>query len=1190
MGPNPGTGWEVKVVSATDYSTVMARVSRWKNLTVSKVLSDVGGGVVDIPLDDPSITDALPPGISVTRDVAVLDTYVDDLARPDKLADYIGPEIVTNSQTQMVDLGSTTQYARIPWLDSYGAASNQRMYYWYEDSDNHIFVDTNRAGFNSYGAMYLKNAGVITEIGSFNNGFGGGPAYVAILYWNQVTNACKISFHPSRNGIGTFDSFNLTFTLGVGIWTGFTPGTQVGWDSSVASYAFPSSGGSGASINLDPDVLVSGFFNVSLLLYSKPYAQRDLGDFDALGETWNDLMDNGSTPRGVGMEIYDQSFVSAWNPWSAFDAFNGSGGYAVVDPGVADGAFQVQILNIDANVGLSSTGVHLRVNNSGQGITVYAAYHDVVFAVMPPGATYDNHLIGSGVYWAPGDLLKVVYTGNHYEVYQNSTSLGYFNVTGWSTTESRVGTYAGGEGETFNSTYETRDLNIATWIQRYGRAAFPTFIGSALIPVTVSPTNVLEDENLWNIYEDGSLKFQFLGELVEEIVVQEDQTKSVKVQGRGIGSVLEWGKVFPVGWPTVVKLEQEFVGKPAIFVWLTLLNQCKARGTLTFVSPSFTLTQDSAGAPWADLNNITVSPGEDLLGLLKRFCELIGADWQMQNGFVLDVRQSWGTHKEDTIVFWPADEQLEQGRVRDRQSIANVIAVKTGDKKAIYAEGLDTASAGRYQRRELYLEASDARGKPQGQVVAQTALRVNKAEIKSLTMKVVPDEAKAEMLVDYTIGDWVYVRTDDDYMSSAYRVASASVTINEEEEIEGELILETRRQLRIAQLMRQLANISSGGNGSTTPSKPKSAVAATEDIGLGDLVDVSTVGATTSTYLKWDGLKWRPALVTVAKSLASLTDVNLTSPADGAVLTYSSGASKWIDSLPSVITPGHVIRDEGTPLTQRAGLNFVGAGVSAVDNSGSNRTDVTISGKHVIHEETTPLAARAALAFVGTAVTVTDDSGGDRTVVTIVDSGPHQIVDETTNLPNRSKLAFQGAGVTATDDLGNNQTVVTVPDANHVPVAGTVGQVLTKTGVGDYAVSWQNATGGGASGVRTSQTYTTASLAAGGVETGVIVLSKGFRLIQLQTSAAARVRLYANVADRTTDAARPVGSDPSPGVGLILDYVTTASNGVSALAELSPVVDGANTESSPDGNIPLTITATGAGVIVLTLIYVPTEA
>lgn len=40
---------------------------------------------------------------------------------------------------------------------------------------------------------------------------------------------------------------------------------------------------------------------------------------------------------------------------------------------------------------------------------------------------------------------------------------------------------------------------------------------------------------------------------------------------------------------------------------------------------------------------------------------------------------------------------------------------------------------------------------------------------------------------------------------------------------------------------------------------------------------------------------------------------------------------------------GHTIQDEGTPLTQRTNLNFVGAGVTVTDDSGNDATIITIS-------------------------------------------------------------------------------------------------------------------------------------------------------------------------------------------------------------------------------------------------------
>lgn len=124
---------------------------------------------------------------------------------------------------------------------------------------------------------------------------------------------------------------------------------------------------------------------------------------------------------------------------------------------------------------------------------------------------------------------------------------------------------------------------------------------------------------------------------------------------------------------------------------------------------------------------------------------------------------------------------------------------------------------------------------------------------------------------------------------------------------------------------------------------------------------------------------------------------------------------------------------------------------------------------------------------------------------------------------------------------------------------------------------------------RTTATYTTAALGAGGTETGTITLAKGYRLLRIQTSAEARVRVYSNAAARTADASRVVGVDPTAGVGVILDYLTTSGNGVSTATDLSPVADGANTEAVPSTAIPLSVTATAAGAITVTLTYVVTE-
>lgn len=128
------------------------------------------------------------------------------------------------------------------------------------------------------------------------------------------------------------------------------------------------------------------------------------------------------------------------------------------------------------------------------------------------------------------------------------------------------------------------------------------------------------------------------------------------------------------------------------------------------------------------------------------------------------------------------------------------------------------------------------------------------------------------------------------------------------------------------------------------------------------------------------------------------------------------------DPIPDLGGGGaHVIQDEGTPLTDRAALNFVGAGVTATDDAGSDASKVTIPGAHVIQEEGTPLTARAALNFIGANVAATDDSANNRTNVTVsasVGGPPAQPGHRIGTTPNRWYIP--GGGWSA--NLSTNST------------------------------------------------------------------------------------------------------------------------------------------------------------------------
>jgi len=78
--------------------------------------------------------------------------------------------------------------------------------------------------------------------------------------------------------------------------------------------------------------------------------------------------------------------------------------------------------------------------------------------------------------------------------------------------------------------------------------------------------------------------------------------------------------------------------------------------------------------------------------------------------------------------------------------------------------------------------------------------------------------------------------------------------------------------------------------------------------------------------------------------------------------TYLRGDNTWS----TISGSGHTIQEEGTPLTQRTNLNFIGAGITATDNSGNDATDVTLS------LASTDLTDTANIAYLDTANTFTE--------------------------------------------------------------------------------------------------------------------------------------------------------------------------------------------------------------------------
>lgn len=148
---------------------------------------------------------------------------------------------------------------------------------------------------------------------------------------------------------------------------------------------------------------------------------------------------------------------------------------------------------------------------------------------------------------------------------------------------------------------------------------------------------------------------------------------------------------------------------------------------------------------------------------------------------------------------------------------------------------------------------------------------------------------------------------------------------------------------------------------------------------------------------------------------------------------------------------------------------------------------------------------------------------------------------------------------------------------------GGSGQVLTTDGLG--TLTWASPPGFT---TRTIVSETTASLGTGAIGNMTMTGYKGYILYKVQTSHAARVRIYTDMTSRLADAARAEGVDPTVGSGVVADIVTSGAQTII----VSPSLYGFNNETTPANEIYVAITnkTGGTQAITITLTIVQAEA
>jgi hypothetical protein len=225
-------------------------------------------------------------------------------------------------------------------------------------------------------------------------------------------------------------------------------------------------------------------------------------------------------------------------------------------------------------------------------------------------------------------------------------------------------------------------------------------------------------------------------------------------------------------------------------------------------------------------------------------------------------------------------------------------------------------------------------------------------------------------------------------------------------------------------------------------------------------------------------------------------------------------------------------------------------------------------------------------------------------------------------ISNGETLRFAGAGGITTTTDGEGRVTITGPTLAAVATSGTYSSLTglpsipaaysatsidalsdvdttTSAPTNGQTLVWSSSSskwlpgtisggGGGTLAARAAVAATTASLANTATGSLTITGYKGYMLYKIQTSAAAWVRIYTDIASRTADSSRVEGADPTPGSGVVAEVITTGAQTIL----ISPGALGFSNETVPDTNIQLAVTNKSGGTttITVTLTAVQLEA
>ena len=189
--------------------------------------------------------------------------------------------------------------------------------------------------------------------------------------------------------------------------------------------------------------------------------------------------------------------------------------------------------------------------------------------------------------------------------------------------------------------------------------------------------------NLVRIYLDGVERFAYRIESTKETLVKtgDESEQVVTISGRGLLSLLSDALVYPPNWPLSDPLEHSFVGSSPGEIMKTFVDAAITRGALSGVSVDFDNTDDSSGMVWASTYILEYFPGVSLTQVMQQLVGL-GNDIRMTSSLVLQFYNELGidrTSGGDPTIFSQGDNLVLHTRDGSSTDLKNTMLLLRGD-------------------------------------------------------------------------------------------------------------------------------------------------------------------------------------------------------------------------------------------------------------------------------------------------------------------------------------------------------------------------------------------------------------------------------------------------------------------------------------------------------------------------------